>query len=83
MGNKMVCYYGGGLDTWRVRCDTVYLNDAESANDWIKRHHDVYADEFEYGFEYYSSDGGHMFDIVDFKSVNVTIEDGVEVWYLD
>lgn len=83
MGSKMVCYYGGGLDTWRVNCDAVYLNDVESANDWIKRHRDVYVDEFEHGFEYYSSDGGHMFDIVDFMRITVTIEDGVEVWYVE
>lgn len=82
MGNKMVHYYGGGLDTWRVRCDAVYINDVEGAHDWVKRHHDVYVDEFENGYEYYSNDG-HMFSIIDFKRVTVTIEDGVEVWHVE
>ena len=80
---KQIIFYDGGHDYWRVNCDTVYLNDVESVNDWVKRHHGVYADEFEHGFEYYSSDGGHMFDIVDFMRITVTVEDGVEVWYLE
>lgn len=79
---KALCYQVGHKEVL-VKCDTVYINDVVSANEWIKRHDDVFMDYIEHGYEYYSKDGGHMFDITDFDKITITMEGDVEVWHVE
>lgn len=79
---KIVCFYDGGHDYWKIKCDAVYVNDQESVDVWYERHNDVWQEPFENGMEFHA-EPGHMFHITDFRSIEVTETSKEEIWHVE